>query len=316
MNKLKIFSLFSGFGGAEWALKKAGIPFECVGYSEIKPAAITIYDNNFNNNKKNPIIPNYGDVTKINPKNLPDFDLLTGGFPCQDVSVAGKNNLATGRTILFDEIIRIAQVKHPRWMLLENVKGILQKKHSKFFTHIQQELTRIGYHVHIKTLNSKDYGIPQNRQRVYFMCFRDIKEYNNFKLPTKVPLTLKVEDILDPTAIRQTIKNKRLKRILNSPTNKSNPMFELKGDTPSGVSRQGDRIYSTICPCLNCTQKENKFYINNEVIVLTGKEQFRLQGFLNDEIDLTGISENKLKDLSGDGWDINIVSKIFKEMIK
>jgi len=310
MKKLKLFEMFGGYGGASFSLKKGKIPFECVGYSEIKKSAIKIYNNNF------PNIKNYGDCTKINPKILPNFNLLTGGFPCQDVSVAGKNDLQKGRTILFNEIIRIALVKQPRYMLLENVKGILQKKHSTFFNHIKQELSKLGYFVHIEVLNSKDYGIPQNRERVFFICFKNKKEYNNFKVPIKQKLTLKVEDILDILTDRQPIKNKRIPQILQSPTNKLNPIFELKGDTPSGISRQGDRIYTTISPCLNCTQKENKFFIKNKVIVLTGKEHFRLQGFLKDEINLEGLSENELKDLSGDGWDINLVSKIFKQMFK
>ncbi len=310
VKELKLFEMFTGYGGASFSLKKGRIPFECVGYSEIKKSAIKIYNNNF------PNIKNYGDCTKIDPTILPTFNLLTAGFPCQDVSIAGKNNLQKGRTILFNEIIRIVSIKKPRYMLLENVKGILQKKHNSFFNHIKQELSRLGYFVHIEVLNSKDYGIPQNRERVFFICFKNKKEYNNFKVPVKQNLTLKVEDILEKIVDRPLTKNKRIDKILQSPTNKSNPIFELKGDTPSGVSRQTDRIYTTLSPCLNCTLKENKFFINNEVIVLMGKEHFRLQGFLRTKIDLKGMSENELKDLSGDGWDINLVSKIFKNMFK
>lgn len=309
--KIRLFEMFAGYGGGRFALLKTGIHIESVGYSEIKKSAIKIYDKNFPNTK------NWGDCTGINPLELPDFDLLTAGFPCQDVSIAGKNNLKAGRTTLFNEIIRIVESKQPQYMLLENVKGLLQKKHYLFYEHIQNELKRIGYYVHIKVLNTKDYGIPQNRERVYFICFRNEEEYKLFKFPDKVKLDLKVQDLLDKVIVsREVVKNKRIERIMKSPTGKDNPMFELKGDTPSGISRQGDRVYTTISPCLNCTQKENKFYINGQVIVLNGREQFRLQGFLKDEINLEGMSENELKDLSGDGWDINIISKIFIEMFR
>lgn len=129
--KIRLFSMFSGFGGAEFALKKAGIPFEVVGISEIDKYAIKCYNQNhiknYNEDKilVSDILPNYGDCTKINPEKLPNFDLLTGGFPCQSFSVAGKGlGEQDTRGTLFHDIIRIAEVKNPRYILLENVKGL------------------------------------------------------------------------------------------------------------------------------------------------------------------------------------------------
>lgn len=308
MKKIRLFEMFAGVRTPMFSLKRIGIEPISVGYSEIKKSAIEISNLNFPDDK------NFGDCTNINPNELPDFDLLTGGFPCQDVSMAGKNDLTKGRTILFNEIIRIVEVKKPKYLLLENVKGILQKKHNKFLKHIFDELDRIGYSVYWQILNSKDYGIPQNRPRVWFVCFRDSRDSEKWKgFAEKEELKLNVKNILTDK-IRDKVKNKRIERILNSPTNKPNPIFELKGDTPSGISRQCDRIYTTISPCLNCTQKEMKFYIDNKVIVLNGIEHMRLMGFLEDEINLGDLSENKIKDLTGDGWDVNLVSKIFKQM--
>jgi len=309
MNKIRLFEMFAGNRTPMFSLKKIGITPISVGYSEIKKAAIEISELNFPNDK------NWGDCTKINPYDLPDFDLLTAGFPCQDVSVAGKNDLSKGRTILFDEIIRIAEVKKPNYMLLENVKGIFQKKHKYFLDYILSELTRIGYYYKYKILNSKDYNIPQNRERVFFVCFRNIEDYTQFKFPIKKELMLKVADLLT-NVDRPKPKNKRLPKILQCPTGRANPMYELKGDTPSGASRQADRIYTSISPCLTCFQKDKQFIINNKVIILTGREHMRLMGFLNDEINTGNLSENKIKDLAGDGWDMNLVSKIFKEMFK
>src|SRR6056297_3122020 len=147
---MKLFSMFSGYGGAEFALKKANIAFEVVGFSEIDKYAIQCYLQNHGD------IHNYGDATKINPDELPDFDLLTGGFPCQAFSTAGKGlgELDT-RGTLFNDIIRIAEAKKPKYMLLENVKGLLSKRHKATFEKIISELFRIGYDIKWEVLNSK-----------------------------------------------------------------------------------------------------------------------------------------------------------------
>lgn len=231
---MKIFEMFSGYGGASFALKKAGIEFECVGHSEIDKYAIQCYDQNHKNdvgiydnyNKKfrkdkcvgtigrycgsstnagsfsivgSPKIKNYGDCTKINPNELPDFDLLTGGFPCPSFSVAGKGlGESDPRGKLFNEIIRIAEVKNPRYMLLENVKGLTNKKHKEIFNKMLSELDRIGYFVHWKVLNSKEYGIPQNRERIFFICFRKDEFITHcFEFPKKKELKIFLRDILE-----------------------------------------------------------------------------------------------------------------------
>ena len=184
MKKIIVFEGFAGYGGTSFGLKKAGIPFECVGYSEIDNVAIQCYQQNhcekygdYLCGDKVVVRPNnFGDCSKIDPKELDDFDLFTGGFPCQDVSIAGDRDLSKGRTNLYLEMIRIAKEKKPKYMLLENVRGLLSAKHQSTFNKIKSELERIGYDFHIKVLNSKEHGIPQNRQRVFFVCFRkDLK---------------------------------------------------------------------------------------------------------------------------------------------
>ena len=188
---MKLFEMFAGYGGASFALKKAGIPFICVGYSEIDKFAIQCYEQNHDGK-------NYGDATKIDPHKLPDFDLLTAGFPCQAFSVAGKGlGEQDTRGTLFHEIIRIAETKKPEYMLLENVKGLTTKRHIETFEKIKSELGRIGYYFKVKVLNSKDYGIPQNRERVFFACFRDVDKANHFQFPEKKELTLFLKDILE-----------------------------------------------------------------------------------------------------------------------
>src|SRR3990167_2059050 len=178
---IKLFEMFAGYGGASFGLMKAGIPFECVGYSEIDKGAIKCYEQNHKGK-------NYGDCKGINPNELPDFDLLTGGFPCQDVSIAGNRDLNKGRTNLYLEILRIAKDKKPGYMLLENVKGLLSMNleeneilHNKLIDKIVRDLKNINYGICWKVLNSKDYGIPQNRERVWFVCKYNGWEFMEFQ---------------------------------------------------------------------------------------------------------------------------------------
>lgn len=132
----------------------------CVGYSEIDRYAIKLYERHFKHD-------NYGDATTINPDTLPDFNLLVGGFPCQAFSVAGKRaGFNDTRGTLFFDIARILKEKQPRHLVLENVKGLLSHDSGSTFTTIIGVLTDLGYSVEWQVLNSKDFGVPQNRERV------------------------------------------------------------------------------------------------------------------------------------------------------
>lgn len=138
-------------------------PAACVGYSEIDKYADQIYQKHFGGK-------NYGDATKINAGELPDFDLLVGGFPCQAFSVAGKRaGFNDTRGTLFFDIARICAEKRPRHLVLENVKGLLSHDSGKTFQTILGVLSDLGYRVEWQVLNSKDFGVPQNRERIYFV---------------------------------------------------------------------------------------------------------------------------------------------------
>lgn len=136
----------------------------CVGYSEIDRHAISVYRRQFPNHK------NYGDITKIDPGELPDFDLLVGGFPCQAFSIAGqRRGFEDTRGTLFFEIARIVKQKQPRLLLLENVKGLLSHDDGSTFGTIIATLSELGYCVEWQILNSKNHGVPQNRERVFIV---------------------------------------------------------------------------------------------------------------------------------------------------
>ncbi len=160
---MKCFSLFSGIGGFDIAVQKLGI--EIVGACEIDKYARTIFTRHF------PNVRLYEDATKINPNNLPDFDLLVAGFPCQSFSVAGqRRGFEDTRGTLFFEIVRIAKQKRPQYMLLENVKGLLSHKGGETVRKIYQTLDELGYDVQARVVNTKDF-LPQNRERIFFICY-------------------------------------------------------------------------------------------------------------------------------------------------
>lgn len=158
---MRFFSTFTGIGGFELGI---GPEHECVGYSEIDKYAVQIYQSHFPKHK------NYGDITKIDAAALPDFDLLVGGFPCQAFSIAGKRaGFADTRGTLFFDLARILRAKRPRLFLFENVKGLLSHDGGRTFRTIIATIAELGYDAQWQVLNSKNHGVPQNRERVFIV---------------------------------------------------------------------------------------------------------------------------------------------------
>lgn len=154
--------MFAGIGGFRYGIEKVIPQAECVGFSEIDKYAIQIYKKHY------PETKNYGDATRIIPEELPDFDFLIGGFPCQSFSIAGKRGgFEDTRGTLFFEIARIARIKRPELLLLENVKGLLSHDKGRTFGTILSTLSELGYFLEWQVLNSKNFGVPQNRERVF-----------------------------------------------------------------------------------------------------------------------------------------------------
>jgi len=163
VNKIKYFSAFAGIGGFDLGIQQACPDWECVGYSEIDKYAEAIYQYNFKG------ATNYGDVTAIRPDELPDFDMFCGGFPCQSFSIAGKRRgFEDTRGTMFFEICRIVRVKKPKYLFLENVKGIFSHDKGNTFETILESLAELGYDVQWQCVNSRLY-VPQNRERVFII---------------------------------------------------------------------------------------------------------------------------------------------------
>ena len=195
---LRVFEAFAGIGTQRMALKRLGIPHEVVGISEINPHALTSYQAIHGD------CPNFGDISALDPHELPDFDLLTYSFPCQDLSVAGhQKGLIKGQTRsgLLYECEKIIEVKRPTYLLLENVKHLVGKKFKPAFEEWLTYLESLGYTNYWQVLNAKDYGIPQNRERVFVISI--LGEHEPFVFPNPIPLTHCVNDLLEPQVDEQ-----------------------------------------------------------------------------------------------------------------
>ncbi len=197
--KMKVLSLFSGIGAFEKALDRLNIDYELVAFSEIDKYATKSYCAIHGVDES----MNLGDITKVDENSLPkDIDLITYGFPCQDISLAGKqkgmfNDDGTQtRSGLFFEALRIIEATKPKIAIAENVKNLTGKKFKEQFELVLKSLEEAGYSNYWKVLNAKDYGIPQNRERVFIISIRkDIDK--GYEFPEPFPLQLRLKDMLD-----------------------------------------------------------------------------------------------------------------------
>ena len=311
MKKINVFEAFAGYGGASFGLKKSKIPFNVVGYSENDKYASEIFELN------HPGIKNYGDITKINPNELPDFDLFTGGFPCQAFSSAG---LGLGeldiRGTLFYDIIRICKIKKPKHILLENVRGLTTKRHKDTFAKIKSELRRIGYSLDCQLLNTKEYGIPQNRLRVWIYGYLG-KLPEDFSIaPKKIKSNKRFRDFLDKNPPENIfLSNKQIARL--EELHKVD--FNVKEKLCLDIYNKKIRYDGT---CITITEPHhNSLRVvhppkNNEYIVrkLSMAEHYRLMGFDDNEFNFGNQSYQQICKRAGNGWDVSLVSKILKQI--
>ena len=197
---MKLLSLFSGIGAFEKALDNLEIQYELVAYCEIDKHASKSYSAIHGI----PETMNLGDITKVDEKALPnDIDLITYGFPCQDISLAGKQkglfneDGSQTRSGLFFEALRIIEATKPRVAIAENVKNLTSKKFAEQFGIVLNSLEEAGYNNYWKVLNAKDYGIPQSRERVFVVSIRKDVDNNEFKFPQGIELKTTVSDFAD-----------------------------------------------------------------------------------------------------------------------
>ena len=203
METIKVFTAFSGYDSQMMALNrvaerhKGEIDFDLVGWSEIDKYAIKAHDLIFPQYKDR----NYGDISQIDWAQVPDFDLFTYSFPCTDISNSGlQKGLDEGsgtRSSLLWECRKAVIAKRPKYLLLENVKALVSKKFIPYFKKWCDELNDYGYYNYWKVMNAKDYGVPQNRERVFLVSIRKDVDSGDFLFPEEFELTTFLKDVLE-----------------------------------------------------------------------------------------------------------------------
>jgi len=283
---LKFIDLFAGIGGFRMAFQSQG--YECVFSSEISKACQEVYSKNFG------YMPQ-GDIAKISPKSIPDFNVLLAGFPCQPFSISGKKmGFKDTRGTLFFNICKIIKIKKPEYVVLENVKHLLHHDGGKTIQVIQNSLEELGYKSNFKILNAKDFGVPQNRERIVIIASKS--GYFNFQsLRHSKPTNLRdfldegVSGFLDDTeyTILEEFNMQDSGLIFAGYRNKNIWKKGIRPNTKhlSRVHRQPNRIYSIdgVHPTIPSQETSGRFFIfipeERKVRKLTINECYRIMGF-------------------------------------
>lgn len=303
--KIKIIDLFAGIGGIRLGFEQAfGKDLECVFTSEIDKFAIQTYTENFGNDNI------YGDITKISEKDIPEHDILLAGFPCQPFSQAGlKKGFKDTRGTLFFDIERILISKKPKAFLLENVKQLKGHDKGNTLKVILQHLNDTGYKTYVKVLAAKDFGIPQNRERIYIVGFLD--KTVDFKFPEPIKKETKVGDILEKNPNEKyTISDK-----LWAGHQRRKLMHKEKGNGFGyGLFNENSSYTNTISA---------RYYKDgSEILIeqkgknprkLTPREAARLQGF-PETYKIDAVSDNQLYKQFGNSVCVPVIEKIAEEV--
>lgn len=321
----------------------------CVGYSEIDKYAIKVYERHFNGHR------NFGDATRIEPKQLPDFDLLVGGFPCQAFSIAGKRGgFADPRGTLFFDILRILGNKRPRHFILENVKGLLSHDGGQTFKNILGLLAHIGYRVEWQIFNSKDFGVPQNRERIIFIghlrdeCARQVLPITRNNSKNLEELTHKVADafrVYSKDGVARTLKGE------SGGTGGKTGLYDIEKTNQhceTCICEKTDDIYNTDpestddhCETCQCNKKPiisktvrsggrnsphgskqnwDSYELNGQIRRLTPVECERLQGFPDNwtALDQDGqpISDTQRYKMCGNAVTVNVIEAVMGSLMK
>ena len=302
---MKILDLFAGVGGLSYGFRDVG---DVVLANDMDKNCKITYDLNHN------ISLTLSKIEDLDNNSIPDFDMLLAGFPCQPFSIAGLRegfDDQKGRGNVFYNIMNIVRQKSPSYIVLENVKNLLNHDSGNSFKIIHQSLIDEGYHVKWKILNSKDYGIPQNRERIFIVGFKDIAKYNKFEFPLPITLKKNVEDFLeDKVDSKYYYYGKSI-------------YSNLENIVKPGKIYQWRRKYvrenkQDLCPTLTAnmgTGGHNVPIIHDLIGIrkLTPRECFNLQGF-PEWFKLPNLSDALLYKQAGNSITINVVESIARQI--
>lgn len=348
MSKLRVFEAFAGYGSQSLSLRNIGVDYEVVAISEIDKYAIQAYEA-----IHGPTL-NLGDISKIKVEDIPQHDLFTYSFPCQDLSVAGKQaGLIRGQTRsgLLYECEKIIEHCRPKYLLMENVKNLVGKKFRPQFYEWLRYLKSLGYTNYAQVLNAKDYGVPQNRERVFIVSI--LGDHEPYEFPKPIPLNKCIRDILEDEVDEKYYINKPfnlvdkghqaeldikgqdcIKRVYG--TDKIAPtlttmqgglrepkILEVERTPLKFLDRNGKKVDGDYTFCVDTchTGGIKEYYSDNTFRIrkLTPKECFRLMGMNDDDIDKiqqAGISNTQQYKMAGNSIVIDVLEAIFRNLFK
>jgi len=308
--KLKMIDLFSGTGAFTCAFENTG-KVECVFANDMIESSKKIYDKNFNHHLT------LGDLNDIRVEDIPKHDILTGGFPCQPFSIAGKQEGFNDiRSNVFWKILEIIDYHKPSYIILENVKNLVSHDEKKTFETIKKNLTSRGYYIHFKVLNTAEItGIPQNRERIYIVCIKSKEIYDKFSLDFDKIEKKQITSLLEAN----NIDNKYYY------TDKSKTWDVVKkGVIKQNTIYQYRRVYvrenkSNECPTLTANMGTGGHNVplvldDKGIRKLTPRECFNFQGFPN-TYNLTELSDANLYKLAGNAVSMPVVSLIAERLL-
>ena len=342
---MRFIDLFAGIGGFRLGLERAG--HKCIGFCEIDEFARQTYKANFNTEGE----VEWHDITKVTDGQARELrgkvDIITGGFPCQAFSVAGeRRGFEDTRGTLFFEIARIAKQIKPRFLLLENVKGLLSHDKGRTFAIILSTLDELGYDVEWQVLNSKDFGVPQNRERVFIVGHsRRFPRREVFPITRTSGQTLRQivggpqgYRVYDPTGTSVTIASQtggvgretglyavpvltpdRVEKRQNGRRFKDpgEPMFTLTSQDRHGVEDINNTVRSGGRGSLTAKHNHDTIHDGVRIRRLTPLECFRLQGFPDEffhRAKAAGVSDSQLYKQAGNAVTVNVVYEIAKRL--
>lgn len=324
MDKLRVLSLFSGIGAFELALRNIDIDYELVNYCEIDKYASKSYcaihgvDENLN----------LWDITKININNLPnDIDMITHGSPCQSFSIAGLQHGgdegSETRSSLMWNTVEIVKHCKPKYIIWENVKNVLSKNHRHNFDKYIKTLETLGYTNYWQVLNAKDYGVPQNRERIFVVSI--LGEHKLYEFPKGFELNKRIHDFLDEDDIHGEKNNilvdENIKPSVRKNFEREKEMISLSNKSiytckcTSGW--QDNKVGIQVTPTIRANNSFLAVYDNYKIKKISPNEAFRLMGFTDEDFykaKETGISNSQLYKQAGNSIVVNVLEEIFRNL--
>lgn len=313
---LKCASFFAGVGGIDIGFEKTK-KFKVVYANEFDEYPVKTYELN------SKLKVDCRDIHDVAAEDIPDFDVLLAGFPCQAFSIAGYRKGfedEKGRGTLFFELVRIIKAKQPQIVFLENVKNLVGHDNGNTFAVILDELKKENYHVKYRVLNAMEYGnTPQNRERIYIVAFKDVEAYKNFEFPMPKPLTKKLSDIID-------FESEIDERYYYTPGKYKGDIYDklLEAMDDEDAIYQWRRTYvrknkSGVVPTLTANQGEGGHNVcliktKHGIRKMTPHECFNTQGFPKNFRLPDGMSDARLYKQAGNSVCVAVINRIAEEI--